>query len=324
MANIAVLGAGGFIGHHLVRRLRQDGHWVRGADRSRPKFSASEAHEFVLCDLRDPQSVREVVQDCSQVYQLAAQMGGAGYIFTGHVDAQVLHTSALINLNVAEACRAAGVDRVFFSSSACIYPQEHQTDRLHPICAEDTAYPANPDSEYGWEKLFSERLYLAFHRNYDLPVRIARFHSIVGPEGTWTGGKEKVFAALCRKVAETPDGGTIQMWGDGEQTRTFLYIEDCLDAIQRLMASEYTGPFNIGSDELVSINELAQIIMVAAGKVLQIDHQPGPLGVRGRRSDNRAITAALGWIPQWDLVSAVEATYPWIRDQVKAAHVWNR
>jgi nucleoside-diphosphate-sugar epimerase len=251
------------------------------------------------------------------VYQLAADMGGAGFIFTGDNDADIMHNSALINLNMLEACHKRNITRVFYSSSACIYPEFNQLDPDNPKTAEDSAYPADPDSEYGWEKLFSERLYLAFHRNYGMEVRIARYHNIFGPKGTWNNGREKAPAALCRKVAEAPDGGEIEIWGDGNQTRSFLYIDECLDGSLRLMRSDWTGPVNIGSEEMVTINQLARTIMEVAGKKITIKNIPGPLGVRGRNSDNRLIHEKLQWKPSRSLVEGLQRTYPWIEEQVE-------
>jgi GDP-D-mannose 3',5'-epimerase len=312
-----VCGAGGFIGSHLVKRLQTEGYWVRGVDLKFPEFSPTPADDFVRGDLRDPLVCHEVFdQYFDQVYQLAADMGGAGYVFTGEHDADILHNSALVNLNVIDACQRRNIKHVFYSSSACIYPQNNQTDPLHPNCAEDSAYPANPDSDYGWEKLFSEHLYLAYARNYGMRVRVARFHNIFGPEGTWTGGREKAPAALCRKVAMTADGGEIDMWGDGLQTRSFLYIDDCLEGVRRLMESDWTGPVNIGSEEMVTINELAEMTMRVAGKNLSIRHTPGPLGVRGRNSDNRLIKQQLGWAPSQPLIGGLRTTYAWICEQI--------
>jgi nucleoside-diphosphate-sugar epimerase len=251
------------------------------------------------------------------VYQLAADMGGAGYIFTGDHDANVMHNSASINLNTVEAGRKAGVERFFYSSSACIYPERNQLNPDSPVCSEDSAYPAAPDSEYGWEKLFSERLYAAYARNYGIEVHVARFHNIFGPEGTWQGGREKAPAAVCRKVAETPTGGTIEIWGDGKQTRSFLYVDECLEGIRRLMESDFAGPVNIGSEEMVTINELAEMAMKIAGKKLGIRHIPGPLGVRGRNSDNRLISQKLGWAPAQPLEEGLARTYHWIESQVR-------
>jgi len=294
---ILVAGAGGFIGGHLVKRLKSEGFWVRAVDLKRHEYSESPADEFILGDLRYPDVARAAVAGVEVVYQLAADMGGAGYIFTGEHDACVMHNSATINLNVLEAGRLAGVKKFFYSSSACIYPEHNQLDPDNPNCSEDSAYPAAPDSEYGWEKLFSERLYLAYMRNYGVQVRIARFHNIFGPEGAWRGGREKAPAAICRKVAEARDGGEIEIWGDGLQTRSFLYIDECLEGVRRLVESDFPGPVNIGSDEMVTINEVAQMVISIAGKNLSIHHVPGPMGVRGRNSDNRLITRKLGWKP---------------------------
>ena len=313
---IVVAGAGGFIGGHLVKRLKVEGCWVRGVDVKHNEFAPTQADEFLIADLRDPTAAAAAVDGVEHVYQLAADMGGAGYIFTGEHDAVVMHNSASINLNMLEAGRLAGVARFFYSSSACIYPERNQMDPDNPNCAEDSAYPAAPDSEYGWEKLFSERLYLSYMRNYGIQVRIARFHNIFGPEGTWRGGKEKAPAAICRKVAEAPDGGTIEMWGDGRQTRTFLYIDECIDGVRRLMDSDFVGPVNIGSEEMVTLNRLAEMAMQIAGKKLSIKHIPGPLGVRGRRSDNRLIAERLGWAPSRPLLEGLEKTYRWIAAQL--------
>jgi GDP-D-mannose 3', 5'-epimerase len=318
---ILVNGAGGFIGGHLVKRLKAEGFWVRAVDLKHNEFTASPADEFIIGDLRDPSVVCQVVQGIDEVYQLAADMGGAGYIFTGEHDAAVMHNSATINLNVLEAGRLASVKKFFYSSSACMYPEHNQLDPNNPNCSEDSAYPAAPDSEYGWEKLFSERLYLAYSRNYGIDVRIARFHNIFGPEGTWMGGKEKAPAAMCRKVAEARDGDEIEIWGDGEQTRSFLYITECLEGVRRLVDSDFTGPVNIGSEEMVTINQLARMVMNVAGKRLSIRHIPGPLGVRGRNSDNRLIRRQLGWAPAAPLRSGLEETYAWIEAQVLAAHL---
>jgi GDP-D-mannose 3',5'-epimerase len=317
LKRVLLCGAGGFIGSHLARRLKEDGIWVRGVDLKRPEFSATAADEFVVGDLRDPRVVDEIVTGIDEVYQLAADMGGAGYIFTGDHDAAVLHNSATINLNVLESGTRAGIKRFFYSSSACIYPERNQLDPENPDCSEDSAYPAAPDSEYGWEKLFSERLYLSYMRNYGIDVRIARFHNIFGPEGTWQGGKEKAPAAVCRKVAEAAPDGSIEIWGDGLQTRTFLYIDECLDGVRGLMDSTFTGPVNVGSEEMISINNLAKMAMEIAGKPLEIRNVPGPTGVRGRRSDNRLVRERLGWAPSRSLRSGMERTFAWVNDQVR-------
>jgi nucleoside-diphosphate-sugar epimerase len=314
-----VCGAGGFIGGHLVKRLKREGFWVRGVDLKRHEFAEPPSDEFVMGDLRDPAVCRSVLdRPFDEVYQLAADMGGAGYIFTGEHDADVMHNSAMINLNMVELSVKRGVKKIFYSSSACIYPEHNQLDPDNPNLAEDSAYPAAPDSEYGWEKLFSERMYLSYHRNYGMKVRIARFHNIFGPEGTWTGGKEKAPAAMSRKVAEATDGGEIEMWGDGKQTRSFLYIDECLEGVRRLMDSDFIGPVNIGSEEMVTINRLAEMCMEIAGKNLGIRHIPGPLGVRGRNSDNRLIREKLGWAPSRPLKDGLRATYFWINEQVKS------
>ena len=320
MKKALVLGAGGFIGSHLVKRLKREKFWVRGVDLKYPEFSETEADDFVIGDLRDPYFCRYVIdQKFDEVYQLAADMGGAGYVFTGDNDADIMHNSAMINLNVLDACYKRNIKRIFFSSSACIYPKYNQTDPENPKTAEDSAYPAQPDSEYGWEKLFSERLYLAYHRNYGMEVRIARYHNIYGPEGPWKGGKEKAPAALCRKVAEAKFKGYkfIEIWGDGKQTRSFLYIDDCLEATLLFMRSNWTGPVNIGSEEMVSINDLAKIIMEIAGVKLEIKHVPGPQGVRGRTSDNRLIKEKLGWSPKISLREGLTYTYQWIENEIK-------
>lgn len=318
MRQALVCGAGGFIGSHLVRRLKHEGFWVRGVDLKYPDFSESWADDFVIGDLRDQRVVAAVVdRKFEEVYQLAADMGGAGYIFTGEHDAEVMHNSATINLNMVEACRLAGIRRVFYSSSACIYPAYNQEDPDNPNCAEGSAYPAAPDSEYGWEKLFSERMYLAYNRNYAMQCRVARYHNIFGPEGTYDGGREKSPAAICRKVAQAASGGSIEIWGDGLQTRSFLYIDECLEGSLRLARSELEGPFNIGSEEMVTINQLAALVMDIAGKKLAIEHVPGPLGVRGRNSDNRLIKEKLGWAPSQTLRAGLEKTYAWIEAEVR-------
>ncbi len=316
-----VCGAGGFIGSHMVKRLKSEGYWVRGVDLKYPEFDNTKADDFVIGDLRDSQLCREIVdQRFDIVYQFAADMGGAGFVFTGDNDADIMHNSALINLNMLEAAFKRNIKKIFYSSSACIYPEYNQKDPDNPKTAEDTAYPANPDSEYGWEKLFSERLYLSFQRNYGLDVRIARFHNIFGPYGSWNDGREKAPAAFCRKVAETPDGGEIEMWGDGKQTRSFLYIDECIEGVQRLVQSDFIGPVNIGSEEMVTINQLAEMIMEIAGKNMTIKHIPGPLGVRGRNSDNRLIQEKLGWKPTQSLKEGLEKTYKWIRNEVETSH----
>ena len=317
MKKALVCGAGGFIGGHLVKRLKNEGYWVRGVDVKHHEYTESQADDFMKCDLRDPILVKKVIdQPFDEVYQLAADMGGAGFVFSGENDADIMHNSAMINLNVVEASVKAKVKKIFYSSSACMYPERNQMDPDNPNCKEDSAYPAEPDSEYGWEKLFSERFYLAANRNYGIDIRIARFHNIFGPEGSWNDGREKAPAAMCRKVAETPDGGEIEMWGDGTQTRSFLYIDECLEGVRRLMESDFMEPVNIGSDEMVSINKLAEMTMNIAGKRQSIKHIPGPLGVRGRNSDNNLIQEKLGWKPNWPLRKGMEITYKWIAEQV--------
>ncbi len=314
-----VCGAGGFIGSHLVRRLKSEGYWVRGVDLKEPEFSTSAADDFVVGDLRDVK-VWEYILDrpFDEAYQLAADMGGAGYIFTGENDAHVMHNSAMINLHMAHFGVERKVGKVFYSSSACIYPERNQLDPDNPHCEEASAYPAAPDSEYGWEKLFSERLYLSFLRNHGLDVRIARFHNIFGPEGTWRGGREKAPAAMCRKVAEAEDGGEIEVWGDGKQTRSFLYVDECLEGVCRLMEHpDFHGPVNIGSDEMVSINELAEMVAAIANKEISIKHVEGPLGVRGRTSDNALIKKELDWAPTQKLSTGLEKTYVWVAAQAR-------
>lgn len=322
MKSALVCGAGGFIGASLVKRLKREGYWVRGVDLKHPDFSATSADEFILDDLRNPQVCQQAVdRNFDEVWQLAADMGGAGYLFTGDNDAQIMHNSALINLNMLEACRQRLPGRIFYSSSACVYPEYNQLEPDNPTTEENTVYPAEPDSEYGWEKLFSERMYLAYARNFGLEVRIARFHNIFGPEGTWNDGKEKAPAAVCRKVAEAPDGGSIEIWGDGKQTRSFLFIEECLEGCVRLMRSGWSGPVNIGSDQIISINGLAELAMQIAGKQLTIKHIAGPLGVRGRNSDNRLIAQKLGWAPSRPLREGLEKTYAWIEGQVASSRL---
>jgi GDP-D-mannose 3', 5'-epimerase len=320
MKKVLVGGAGGFIGGHLVQRLKDEGFWVRGVDLKNHEFKKLPADEFILGDLRDQETVKRVVRDIDEVYQLAADMGGAGFVFTGDHDADIMHNSATINLNVLEYGRTAGIRKFFYSSSACIYPEYNQRDPQNPKCSEDSAYPAAPDSEYGWEKLFSERLYLSYMRNYGIVAKIARFHNIFGPEGTWDGGREKAPAALCRKVALAGPDGEIEIWGDGKQTRSFLYIDECIEGVRRLMESDFAGPVNIGSEEMVGIDQLAMMIAEIAGKKIKIQHLPGPLGVRGRNSDNRLIREKLHWAPSCKLSDGLAKTYSWILGQIKAAH----
>jgi len=317
---ILVCGAGGFIGGAMVKRLKSEGHWVRGVDvKEHDYFNCAEvADEFILGDLKDPRLCDKVVsEDIDEVYQFAADMGGAGFIFTGENDANIMHNSALINLNIVGQCVGKGIKRVFYSSSACMYPEYNQMDPDNPKCVEDSAYPASPDSEYGWEKLFSERLYLAFAKNYGLTVRIARYHNIFGPEGTWDGGREKAPAAFCRKVALAPNNTQIEVWGDGKQTRSFLYIDECLDMTRRLMDSDFVGPVNIGSEEMIAINEFARMAIEISGKDLGIKNIPGPEGVRGRNSDNTLFTDKVGPIEAQALRVGMERTYKWISDQIE-------
>jgi len=323
MKNALVCGAGGFIGSHLVKRLKKEGYWVRGVDLKYPEFSPTLADSFIVGDLRDPAVVSDVmsldsVGGFDEVYQLAADMGGAGYIFTGENDANVMHNSAIINLNVAStAVKLKKMPKIFYSSSACMYPAYNQEDPENPNCKESSAYPAAPDSEYGWEKLFSERVYLAHSRNYGLKVRIARYHNIFGPEGTWQGGKEKAPAAICRKVAESAPGGEIEVWGDGQQTRSFLFVDECVEGTRRLMESDFEGPVNIGSDEMVKIQDLVKTIEELSGKELVIKNVPGPTGVRGRNSDNELIWEKIGWRPTSKLRDGLEKTYEWVSTRVK-------
>jgi GDP-D-mannose 3', 5'-epimerase len=313
-----VCGAGGFIGGHLVRRLKQEGFWVRGVDLKFNEFAETEADDFAIGDLREATLCRSVIdRRFDEVYQLAADMGGAGYIFTGEHDADVMHNSATINLNMVDACRKRNISKIFYSSSACMYPEYNQTDPLNPKCSEDSAYPAAPDSEYGWEKLFSERVYLAFRRNYGMQTHVARYHNIFGPQGTWTGGKEKAPAAICRKIAMARTGDAIEIWGDGEQTRSFLFVDDCVEATTRLLRSSFAGPVNIGSEEMVTINQLVEMIAEIAGKRIFKNHISGPTGVRGRNSDNRLIREKLGWAPNSRLRDGLQKTYAWIESQVR-------
>ena len=339
-----VLGAGGFIGSHMVKRLRKEGYWVRGVDLKYPEFSKTEANEFVCMDLRDVEVVRRVIrfggytgnfysqivdkflEPFDEIYQFAADMGGAGFIFTGENDADIMHNSASINLNLLEEQKKLNKDKktnhtkIFYSSSACMYPEHNQLDPNNPDCREESAYPANPDSEYGWEKLFSERLYLAYNRNYNIPVCVARYHNIFGPEGTWDGGKEKAPAAICRKVALLPDvGGAIEVWGDGLQTRSFLFIDECIEATRRLMASTFQGPVNIGSEEMVTINQLVETAAKVSGKVVTKMHKlDAPLGVRGRNSNNDLVREKLGWDYSQTLEEGIAKTYAWISEQIKS------
>ena len=318
MKTALVCGAGGFIGSHMVKRLKGEGLWVRGVDLKYPQFWDTVADDFVICDLRDPYFCRQIVdRKFDEVYQFAADMGGANFVFTGENDSDIMHNSASINLNMLDVSYKRNVKRIFYSSSACMYPEYNQMEPDNPNCAEDSAYPAEPDSEYGWEKLFSERLYLAYCRNKGMEVRIARYHNIFGPYGSWRDGREKAPAAICRKVAMAKDGGEIEIWGDGKQTRSFLYVDECLEGTIRLTRSDWTGPVNIGSDEMVSINQLAAMIMDIAGKKQSIKHIEGPQGVRGRNSDNKLIEKKLGWRPAKPLRDGLEKTYQWIEEQVK-------
>jgi nucleoside-diphosphate-sugar epimerase len=336
MKTALVMGGGGFIGSHLVKRLKSEGFWVRSVDLKYPDFSETKADDFIIGDLRDPSLVsramfapKQTSQDdysnsFDEVYQLAADMGGAGYIFTGTHDADVMHNSALININVAKEAVVKSVKRLFYSSSACIYPAYNQEDPNNPKCSEDSAYPAAPDSEYGWEKLFSERLYLSFMRNYNLNVRIARYHNIFGPEGTYDGGREKAPAALCRKVILAPNNTSIEVWGNGQQTRSFLFIDECVEASIRLMRSDFIGPVNIGSEEMVSINGFAKMIIDISGKNIGISNISGPVGVNGRNSDNKLIAEKLSWQPSLPLINGLKQTYEWINNQLnntKTNHV---
>lgn len=317
MKKAVVFGAGGFIGSHLVKRLKKEGFWVRGVDLVEPLFSKTAADEFIVGDLRNVTVVEKAIDsDIDELYQLAADMGGAGYIFTGENDAHIMHNSAIINLHTAQGCVNKKVKKVFYSSSACMYPEYNQIDPNNPKLAEDTAYPAQPDSEYGWEKLFSERLYLTFKRNLGLDVKVARFHNIYGPEGAWNNGKEKAPAAICRKVLLAEDNGEIELWGDGLQTRSFLYIDDCLDAIRLFMNSDKSGPYNVGSEEMISINDFAKMIIGISGKKINIKNIDGPTGVRGRSSDNTLIEKDLSWKMKYNLMKGIAKTYEWINTQL--------
>jgi len=318
MRKVLVCGAGGFIGGHLVKKLKKEGAWVRGVDIKQHEFASSPVDEFIIGDLTRQNVVEKVLdQPFDEVYQLAADMGGAGYIFTGKNDANLMHNSASINLNIIQQAFLKGVKKIFYSSSACIYPAYNQQDPNNPNCAESSVYPAEPDSDYGWEKLFSERLFQAFARNHGRQGRIARFHNVFGPEGTWTGGREKAPAAICRKVAEAEEGGQIEVWGDGLQTRSFLYIDECLEAVERFMNSDFEGPVNIGSEEMISLNDLAKMVIVISGKKLSIHNKPVSYeGVRGRRSANRLIQEKLGWAPSKPLSEGIEETYRWIAAEV--------
>ena len=336
-----VLGAGGFIGSHMVKRLKDEGYWVRGVDLKSPEYSETKAHEFVHGDLRDPDFVRRVLEykgdagnfyrsvpyryinSFDEIYQFAADMGGAGFVFTGENDAEIMHNSCQINLNVLEKQhqmneqKGRSYTKIFYSGSACMYPEYNQLDPDNPDCREESAYPAAPDSEYGWEKLFSERLYFAYNRNHDIPVRVARYHNIFGPEGTWDGGREKAPAAICRKVAQLPEGGgSIDVWGDGQQTRSFLYVDECIEATRRLMDSDFIGPVNIGSEEMVTIDQLVDTAAKVAGKTVEKNHIDGPLGVRGRNSNNDLIREKLGWDYEQTLEEWIAKTYEWIVSQI--------
>jgi len=317
MKTALICGAGGFIGGHLVNRLKEEGYWVRGIDIRTNEYLSLKTDEFILGDLRDQIFCKKILdKPFDEVYQLAADMGGVGYVFTGEHDADIMHNSAMINLNVLALGKEIGIGKIFFSSSACIYPEYNQLDPNSPKCSEDSVYPAQPDSEYGWEKLFSERIYLAYLKNYNTDVKIARFHNIFGPNGAWNDGREKAPAALCRKVAEAENGGEIEIWGDGNQTRSFLYIDECLEGVRRLMNSDFNGPVNIGSEEMVSINQLADMIIEISGKHLSKRHIEGPLGVRGRSSDNKLIRKMLKWEPSMKLKDGISKTYKWIAEEI--------
>jgi nucleoside-diphosphate-sugar epimerase len=318
MKKILVCGAGGFIGNHLVEKLKEQGNYVLGVDLHYPLYDETKADEFIIADLRVYSNVDHVIRsDVDEIYQLAADMGGAGYIFTGEHDADIMHNSATINLNVLDVMRKKGIKKVFYSSSACMYPSHNQLDPDNPLLSEESAYPANPDSEYGWEKLFSERLYMTYARNYGITSRIARFHNIFGPRGSWNNGKEKAPAALCRKVAMCEDGGTVEVWGPGNQTRSFLFIDECVEGMQRIMASDYDKPLNLGSTRMISINQLVLLIAKLNGKNLSIRNIDGPIGVMGRNSDNKLISETIGWTPDEDLESGLVKTYNWINEQIQ-------
>ena len=341
MKKALVLGAGGFIGNHLVSRLKKEGYWVRGVDLKLPEYNKSQADEFIsgnTGDLRSQKNCERIIkfdgeqgnfynsvpeqykEPFDEIYQLAADMGGAGFIFTGENDADIMHNSATINLNILNAVKqfnehkGLNKTKIFYSSSACMYPEHNQLDPDNPNCEESSAYPADPDSEYGWEKLFSERLFLAYNRNYDIPVRIARFHNIFGPLGTWNGGREKAPAAICRKVIQS--SGDIEIWGDGKQTRSFLYVDECVEGVRRLMESDFSEPVNIGSDEMVTINQLVDIACSIENKDITKKHIDGPLGVAGRNSDNKLIKESIDWAPNYPLSKGIEKTYKWIKEQV--------
>jgi nucleoside-diphosphate-sugar epimerase len=330
MRTALVLGGGGFIGSHMVKRLKSEGYWVRSVDLAYPEFTKTVADEFIIGDLRDPSVVKNVIavgnahsEVFDEIYQFAADMGGAGFVFSGENDAEIMHNSATINLNVLESVHQLNIrlgsnrTKIFYSSSACMYPAYNQEDPKNPNCKEDSAYPAAPDSEYGWEKLFSERLYFAYNRNHEIPVRVARYHNIFGPEGTWEGGREKAPAAICRKVAYAKEVDEIEVWGDGEQTRSFLYIDECIEATRRLMNHPiFIGPINIGSEEMVTINQLVNITARVAGKQISRKHISGPLGVRGRNSDNSLIREILDWDFKQSLEEGIAKTFSWIKEQI--------
>tara|TARA_B100001287_G_scaffold68993_1_gene56759 strand:+ start:791 stop:1819 length:1029 start_codon:yes stop_codon:yes gene_type:complete len=325
-----VMGAGGFIGSHMVKRLKKEGFWVRGVDLKYPEYAETAADEFVQGDLRDPLLVKNVMSDShwDEVYQFAADMGGAGFVFTGENDADIMHNSALVNLNVAhQAAQDKNTERIFYSSSACMYPEHNQLDPDNPNCTEESAYPADPDSEYGWEKLFSERVFLAFMRNYGITVRVARYHNIFGPEGTWDGGREKAPAAMCRKAALAKDGDSIEVWGPGTQTRSFLYIDECIEATIRFMRGTFIGPVNIGSEEMISMNDFAKMAIQVSNKKLDIYNIDGedflnkyghkcPIGVNGRNSDNSLYFEKVGWKVSEPLINGMQKTFSWINQQI--------